>query len=149
MIRRARLDEDVARFARTLRLTAQEAIVRGQELIVQIDITDGYYTVYETDKKVALEDREPLISGGSLDRYFIEKIEFEDGKLQFSGDLILRATPEGWSQSVAFNLKEGVYGAVPRKHFMRCDRLTARVVSSKEPLELLGSRTRVSMVSPL
>ena len=51
VVRKTRLDADIARFARTLRKTAELAVLYGRELDVVVDITDGYYTIYDPSRE--------------------------------------------------------------------------------------------------
>ncbi len=141
-----RLDEDVNRFARTLRMTAEIAVLRGCHLDVVIEVTPGYYTVYEHSEEGYDEEIEPLIEQRGLDRCYIEQVGHEDGSHQYSGDLILRATPQGWEKSVTFDLID-----IPNEHyrFLNCGRLTTRVVVSNRPLELIEPQMEVSMTSPI
>jgi len=145
-LQQLRLNEDVSRFARTLRLSSEEAVMRGREIAVVIEVLDGYYTVYEAnDNNIYREIDTPIIERQGLDICWIDKINHEDGTNQYSGELILRATPGGWNRSVVFDLidKEG------RRRFLRCDHLTTRVIESKQPLELLEPREQVSMTAPI
>jgi len=145
-IQQLRLDEDVRRFARTLRLSAEEAMMRSRDVAVVIEVLDGYYTVYEAkENDIYREIDTPLVERQGLDICWIDKINHEDGTNQYSGELILRATPSGWNRSVVFDLidKEG------RRRYLRCDRLTTKVTESKQPLELLEPREQVSMTAPI
>jgi len=147
MIRRDRLDNDVARFVRTLRLTAQEAVLRGEELVVFIEITDGYYTVYEVDEeKEETQTESSLIERRGLDWCYIEQMELEDGSCQYSGEYNLRATPLGWSRSLVFNL---IDDRDERRRYVRCDRMTTQVKSTSQPLELLKAEKDVGPSSSL
>ena len=152
-IRQTRLEDDVSQFARTLRTVTEQAILRGKELAVVIDVTDGYYTVYESQREDMdeneLDESEedmPIIDRQGLDLCYIEQIDFEDGSHQYSGDLIMYATAQGWKASVVFNL---IDDRDERRRFVRCDRLTARVVVSRQPLEMIEPQAEVSMNSTL
>jgi len=147
MLERSRLNRDVADFARTLRLTAEQAITRGQELAVVIEVTDGYYTVYEANEKdiYDADEIEPLIERQSLDFSYIDDIEFEDGSRQYSGELILHADRVGWSSTVVFSL----LGLKEQPRFVVCEKLTPRVTVSNQPLDLLLGQEDVSMTLPI
>ena len=146
MIRRSRLDEDVARFSRTMRLTAEQAVLRGRDLAVVVEITDGYYTVYEANEENRYGgELEPVIAQQSLDRCYIDQTDFEDGTHQYSGELILRATPEGWATSIVLNLR-GIYD---RQRFVRYDRATTRVIVARQPLYLPEPQEQVYMTVPV
>ena len=143
---RAELDEDLKRFGRTLRLTAEEAVKTGKTLAVVIDVMDGYYTVYEAnDDNRYNGDQEAVIETSSLDKCWIDEIIFEDGSHQYSGELFLRATPHGWGGSVLLNIID----KDDRARFVRCDRATTRVLVKRQPLGMLEAREEVSMTSRL
>ena len=145
MIGRSVFDKDVGRFARTLRVTAEQAIFRGETLAVVIDVRDGYYTVYEANSEDRYDDLEPLIDRKGLDECYIETIEFADGSHQFSGELILHATAEGWESSWLFELID----LDERLRWLRCDGFTPRVVVDNQPLEMLEAHSELSMSSSL
>ena len=139
---RARIDEDVADFARTLRLAAEQAIFRNRNYVILVEVTDGYYTIYEADSEgVILEDAEPLIETAVLDRVYIDEIEHEDGSHQYGNELHLHATPHGWKFSVSMILLD----PDERSRFMRCDRLTTRVVVSRNFLPIRAALKDVSI----
>lgn len=141
MLGRAAFDEDVAQFARVLRTAAEEAVFRGTTLAVVIDVTDGYYTVYEaTTNDVYDEQSEPLIAQAGLDQCYIDDIEYADGGHQFSGQVVLHATPQGWENSWLFTLID----LREQLRWVRCDRLTTRVTVRSEPLELPEALDEVS-----
>jgi type II secretory pathway pseudopilin PulG len=148
MIRRAKLTSDISRFARTLRMAAQQAVLSGKDILVVIEVTDGYYTVYQADAPGSLDydSNDPLIERDSLDYYYIDKIDFDDGSHQYSGKLILRATAKGWGRSFVFNFLDD---RDESRRYIRCDRFTWRVVSSQHPLEIIKARSNVSMSSPI
>jgi len=138
------IDEDVGLFCRTLRLTAEEAVLRGRELIVVVEVTDGYYTVYESNKEDDYDDEEtePVIDRKSLDVCYLDIIEFDDGTQQFSGELYLRATPEGWKHSILMTLLDD---RDEQYRYIRIDRLTTRVLRDRNPLEMLEPQEEVSI----
>ncbi len=169
------LNEDVKKFVKTLRQTAEAAMLEGRYFDILIDITDGYYTVYEINAEVKKNADDatrgpefnktidgvdvpwdaaspdfttmtPVIERQGLDECYIEQILFLNAATQYSGELILHATPSGWKQSVVFDLID-----VPNKNwrFVRCDAMTARVTYSAFPLELLETRESVSMTNVL
>ena len=141
-IERARVDEDVADFARTMRIAAQQAIFHNRNYVILIEVTDGYYTIYESDNEgVIAEDTEPLLDTAVLDRVYIDEIEHEDGSHQYGNELILHATPQGWKSSVMMILLD----PEERIKFLRCDRLTTKVVVSSQPLTMLAARSDVSI----
>jgi len=166
VIQQAQLDEDVAQFARTLRTTAELAILYGYELQVVIDVMGGYYTVYdfhpkedkEFDKNAGEEqedeqeiyynesEMEPLIAEQRLNRCFIEQINLDDGSHQFSGEYILRATPRGWERSLVFSL---IDDRDKQQRWVRCDRMTVRVEMSRKPLEIPEPLEEVSIMSAM
>jgi len=166
VIQQAQLDEDVAQFARTLRTTAELAILYGYELHVVIDVMDGYYTVYDFHSKKDKEyddkavegqgeeyevyydesENEPLIAEQRLNRCFIEQINLDDGTHQFSGEYILRATPRGWERSQVFNL---IDDRDKQQRWVRCDRTTVRVEVSRKPLEIPEPLEEVSIMSEM
>lgn len=134
LVQRVRLDEDVSRFAQTLRLAAEQAVFLGRDIEIELEVTDGFYTVYDTDdpKTDKKEDgKKVLIPTRGLNRSYIDVIEYEDGSRQYSGELVLKATPEGWSSTVLFSLLDD---RDEHQRYLRCDRMTTRViVSSQEP----------------
>ncbi|MBN1845477.1 MAG: hypothetical protein JW810_07320 [Sedimentisphaerales bacterium] len=139
---RVRLDRDVQRFVHTLRATAEEAVRRSQTFAVVIDVYDGYYTVYEVDEKDQIDQNvEPFIEQQALDECWIDEMEFEDGSHQYSGQVILRATAEGWSGSLLFRLID----REDRQRYVRCDRFTTRVIADRHPLELLEAKSQIAM----
>ena len=155
VVRKTRLDADVARFARTLRKTAELAILYGRELDVVIDITDGYYTIHDRSREEESNDEtindgyeyiEPVIEQQGLDHCYIEQIDFLDGSHQYSGELILHATAKGWGTSVVFNL---IDDRNQRKRYVRCDRQTVKVKESRQPLNMLEPKKEVSMTTPM
>ena len=204
VVRRSRLEGDVARFARTLRTAGELAVYYGRELHIVIDVTDGYYTIYDpfrepeedwTKREEPGEGREeagrdaagsetsgsetasrdvagsgvagkednvapevidkyqidysylePLMETQGLDRCYIEQIDFVNGTHQYSGELILFATGQGWGASVVFNL---IDDRNERRRWVQCNRNTVRVIQSRQPLEMIEPRTEVSMSSPL
>ena len=156
VVRKTRLDKDVARFARTMRKTAELAVLYGRELDVVIDITDGYYTIYDQSRKEeqsedetindGYEYIEPVIEQQGLDHCYIEQIDFSDGSHQYSGELILHATAEGWGTSIVFNL---IDDRNQRKRYVSCDRQTVRVKESRQPLSMLEPKKEVSMTTPM
>lgn len=145
-IRQVRLGEDVAQFARTLQLAANQAVFSQKNFTVVIDVMDGHYTVYGEKEKI--NDPTPrLIDTQRLKWSYIESVEFEDGTHQYSGNITLTATPQGWNHSILFNL---IDDRNEQRHFLRCDRFTSRTTVSRQPLELW--RPRKSMTwrhSPL
>jgi len=137
LVQRTRLDEDVSRFAQTLRLAAEQAVFLGRDIEILLEVTDGYYTVYEASESGTEEGQESeaeqkiLIPTRGLNRSYIDVIEYEDGSRQYSGELVLKATPEGWSSTVLFSLLDD---RDEHQRYLRCDRMTTRViVSSQEP----------------
>ena len=143
---RARLGRDVARFARTLRLATEQAIFRGRDLAVAIEVTDGYYTIYEIDDQGHFDpDAEPLIARQSLDYCYIDDMEFADGSHQYSGEVVLYATPQGWSGSVIFNL----IGLNEQRLFLTCRSATTQVIVANQPLEMPKPQQSVSIASPI
>lgn len=137
LVQRTRLDEDVSRFAQTLRLAAEQAVFLGRDIEILLEVTDGYYTVYEASGLETEEGQESeaeqkiLIPTRGLNRSYIDVIEYEDGSRQYSGELVLKATPEGWSSTVLFSLLDD---RDEHQRYLRCDRMTTRViVSSQEP----------------
>jgi len=139
-LRQVRADRDATRFARTLRLAAEEAILRRQSLVVVIEVYDGYYTVYEANAKNEYYDAEPLLPRASLDHYWIDQIEFDDGSQQYSGEVIITVGPEGFPSSLLFHLVD----RDDRRMYVRCDRFTPRVVWAAQPLEMPEVRAAVS-----
>jgi len=138
--------EDVNKFVSTLRLTANEAMFRGQSLVVILDVTTGYYTVYEKRAdNIYNEDVEPLIERQGLDFSYIQIAEYGDGSQQFSGEMELLATPEGWSDSWLFEIID----LQDRLKWVRTDRMTTRVVQSDQPLEIMAALPEVSITSSL
>ena len=155
VVRKTRLDEDVARFARTLRKTAELAVLYGRELDVVIDVTDGYYTIYDQSHEEQPNDEtindgyeyiKPVIEQQGLDHCYIEQVDFLDGSHQYSGELILHATAKGWGTSIVFNL---IDDRNQRKRYVRCDRQAVRVKESRQPLSMLEPKKEVSMTMPM
>ena len=147
-LKRSRLDSDVAQFARTMRLAAEQAVLTGETFAVAIEIYDGYYEIYEdNDENVngANGDIEPLIERQSLDRCWIDEIEFEDGSRVYSGEVVFRATPEGWKDSLIFRIKD----RDDRWRYIRCDKFTTNVTVARKPLELLQPQESLSMRTSL
>ena len=135
LVQRTRLDEDVSRFAQTLRTAAEQAVFLGRDIEIELEVTDGYYTVYETGGPKADESEEGktvLIPTRGLNRSYIDVIEYEDGSRQYSGELVLKATPEGWSSTVLFSLLDD---RDEHQRYLRCDRMTTRVIVSSQELE--------------
>jgi len=141
-----RLDADVAEFARNLRLAAEHAVLKGETYAVVIDVYDGRYAVYPTDEsgENLLEER-PLLEPRLLQRCWIDEVEFEDGSTQYSGQIIIRATPQGWSGSVLMHLAD----KDDRQRDLRLDKLTTNVVLARERLQLLEPQRNLSLHTPL
>lgn len=138
----ARVDGDVAEFARMLRRATEQAIFRNRNYVVLIEVTDGYYTIYEANSDgVIADDAEPLLERQVLDRVYIDEIEHEDGSHQYGSELRLHATPQGWKNSVLMVLLD----PEERIRFLRCDRLTRRVVVSRQPLDMLQALSDVAI----
>lgn len=144
--RRSRLDDDVARFSRTLTLAAEQAIFSRTNYLVVIEVMDGLYTVYEDLGGGKYDEYDPLIAQRSLNWCYIESIEYEDGSQQYSGEVILRASPAGWENSVLFSLLDDEND---RERFLRCDRLTTRNMVSNHFLDFSWTEETVSMTSAL
>jgi len=147
-VRRARLDNDVGRFTRTLRTAADYAAYSGKTVAVVLDVTDGYYTVYEANAKDSYDDMdiEPIMEQQALDWCYIEEVELEDGSKQYSGEIILHVTPRGWGASVLFYLLDDRNNL---HRFVRCDRFTPRVVQSRTPVYLLETHEELSLSMPI
>ena len=147
MMERSRLNKDVGDFARTLRLTAEQAITRGQKLAVVIDVIDGYYSVYEANEEniYDADEIEPLIERQSLDYCYIDDIEFQDGSRQYSGELILYADRQGWTATTIFSL----LGLKEQLRFIVCEQVTPRVRVSNQVPDLLLGQEDVSMTTPI
>lgn len=146
-VRQTHFQEDLGRFARTLRITAEHAILSGQNLVVVIQVYDGKYTVFPANAEdlYDADDTEPLIDEQVLDKNYIDDIEWEDGSKQYSGELILRATPQGWKRSVVLTLLD----MDESPHALRCEQMTPRVVLSQRPLEIPETYTNLSIDTPL
>lgn len=141
-----RLDADVAAFARTLRLAAEHAVLRGESFAVVIGVYDGEYVVYPAKPDNFYTDSDdPLVEPQRLNRCWIDEIEFEDGSTQYSGQVILQATPQGWGGALIFHLLD----KDDRARYLRCDKYTTNVVVDRQPLYLLEPQTKVSIFSPL
>jgi len=167
-IQQARSSEDVFRLAHTLRMAAENAVMQGKKFAVVIDITDGYYEVYKLDIDDSFYDEqddreesdeldeldesdeldeldeldEPFVKPGYLKDNYIEQIDFEDGSYQLSGEFVLYATAQGWDQSVVFRL---INDQTEQQRFLRCDRYTTNVKSSRKPIELLEPLEKLTM----
>ena len=138
----AKLDRDVGQFVNTLRGAVQEAILRQENLVVVIEVHDGYYTVYqESEPGEYDEDAEPLFEREQLRCCWIDEMEFEDGERQYSGMVKIKATPHGWSGSMLFNLLD----KDDRERFVRIDRYTTRGIMDNKPLELLEAKNTITM----
>ena len=144
IVQSAKFDRDVGQFSRTLRLAAEQAIFRNERLAIVIDVYDGYYTVYEANEDdVYNEQVEPFIERQGLDFCYIDDIEFEDGSHQYSGELILYATPQGFAAPILMTLID----LEEQYRFLSCRRLTTHVQVSKQPLELPEAKAELSMAS--
>ena len=139
-IRRVRLDEDIAQFARTLRLASDQAVFSKKNFIVKIDVMDGYYTVYEEESKMSTQTPR-LIDTQQLKWSYIKNAQLEDGTHQYSGDITLVATPQGWNHSILFNL---IDDRNERKRYIRCDRFTSRTTVLRQPLEMWQPRKSIT-----
>ena len=144
-IKQTRMNEDVGRFARTLRIAAREAVMRQKDLLVVVDVYDGYYSLYVDDPEEPYsEASEPLLDPEQLSFCWIDEIEFEDGSRQYSGQLRLRATPRGWSGSRLMKLVYEKRGSDLRmERYLRCDRFTTRVTVSRKPISLPQAKPRL------
>lgn len=146
VFRRQELKEDIGRFSQTLSIAAEQAVFSRTTYLVVIEVMDGYYTVYEDLGDGRYDEFEPLLETDSLNRFYIETIEFEDGSKQYSGEVILRATAQGWESSVLFSLLDDEND---RQSYLRCDRLTTRNVVSNLPLDFFWPLEEVSMSDPI
>jgi len=143
---RVRLDDDLATFHQTLRLACEQAIFSGKTYIVDIEVTDGYYTVYaDADKKSQDNETEILIDEQQLKWCYIDEVEFRSGSHQYSGRVKLKATPQGWDDTLLFVITD----EFDQLRFLRCDRLTPQVTISRQPLDMPKIVKDVSMSSPL
>ena len=141
-----RLNEDVGRFTHTLNMAAEQAVFSGRTHAVVIGVYEGSYAIYPVNANNKYSDKlEPILPPQRLERCLIEKIDFENGNTQFSGEVVLYATPQGWSASILFNLRDKDY----QRRYVRCDRLTTRVVYDNRTLELMKPRSSVSMYTIL
>jgi len=146
-VRQAYFQDDVRRFSRSLRAAAEHAVLTGKPLVVVIEVFSGEYNIFEAnaDDLYDPEEVEPLLGPRILDQSYIEQVEFEDGSRQYSGQVMLRATPQGWKGTVLMTLRD----LDDRAYFIRCDRLTPRVVLSHQPLEIPEPRKELSIYTPL
>ncbi len=142
ILQRTRMDRDVDRFVHTLRLAVEQAVFRSQTVIVDVEVMDGYYVVYPEPGKDQREDEvEPLVPEQQLKWSYIDNIEYADGKHQYSGRFQLKATPQGWEDAVLLTLTD----EFEQMRYVRCDRITSQVASSRYPLEIPQVRKDVSM----
>jgi type II secretory pathway pseudopilin PulG len=143
---RVRLEGDLDTFRQTLRLACEQAVFSGKTYIVDIEVTDGYYTVYaEAPKEGPNEEVEILIDEQQLKWCYIDEIEFRNGAHQYSGGVKLKATPKGWDDTLLFVLTD----EFDQWRYLRCDRLTAQVTVSRQLLEMPKVFRDVSMSSPI
>jgi len=144
-IKQTRMNEDVGRFARTLRMVVREAVIRQKDLVVEVEVYDGYYSVYVDDPEEPYsEASEPLLEPEQLSFCWIDEIEFANGSRQYSGQLRLRATPQGWSGSWLMKLVYEKRGSDLRmERYLRCDRFTTKVTVSRKPISLPQPKTRL------
>jgi len=141
-----RLDADVAAFARTLRLAAEHAVLQGETFAVVIEVYDGKYSVYPANPENDYFDNdETLLEPQRLERCWIDEIEFEDGSPQYSGEVVIQATPQGWAGSILVHLLD----KDDRARYLRLDKLTTNVVVDRNELSLLEPQKNVYMLSPL
>ena len=146
VLRKLRLDKDISDFAQTLQQVVDQAVFSGVTYVVAIEVTDGYYTVYEDQGEERRGDEEPFIPEDQLKWCYIEDVEYEDGSHQYSGDLELVATPQGWERSVLLSLLDD---RNERQRFLRCERLTRNIQVAGYPLVLPEALEDVSMSTPL
>ena len=146
VIRKSRFDRDVAQFSQTLRIAAEQAIFRNQRLAIVIDVYDGYYTVYPANEQDRYTDElEPLIDRQGLDHCYIDDIEFEDGSHQYSGELIMYATPTGFGATVLMTLVD-----LDQQYlFLSCNRLTTQAVVAPQPPDVPLPQTELSLSTPI
>ncbi|MBN2377858.1 MAG: type II secretion system protein [Sedimentisphaerales bacterium] len=144
-IKQTRMNEDVSRFARTLRTAAREAVIRQKDLLVVVEVYDGYYSVYVDDPEEPYSEvSEPLLEPEQLSFCWIDEIEFEDGSRQYSGQLRLRATPQGWSGTRLMKLVYEKRGSELRmERYLRCDRFTTKVTVSRQPISMPQAKARL------
>ena len=142
---RVRLDNDLAIFDQTLRLACEHAVFSGKTYIVDIEITDGYYTVYSETPADSQDQEEILIDEQQLKWCYIDEVEFRNGAHQYSGRVKLKATPKGWDDTLLFVLTD----EFDQVRYLRCDRLTARATVSRQPLDMPKIYRDVSMSSPI
>ncbi|MCF7956822.1 MAG: hypothetical protein K9M57_00090 [Phycisphaerae bacterium] len=142
-IRRARVHDDISKFCQTLRLVAEEAVLQNRRFTIVIDVTNGYYNVYEEKAKTDYDMYdEPVLGQGSLDISYIEQAVFQDGKHTLSGNMELKATPNGWQQSVLLDL---IDDRMEQPHYIRFDQGTTRVMVSRQKLELPAVKKDLSL----
>ncbi len=146
-IRQAHFREDVGRFARTLRRTAEHAVLAGQSYTIVVEVEDGYYTVYPGNDEDIYdpEEGETLIDEQVLDKSYIVDVETDDGDQSSLSELWIKVGPGGWRSTVTLALKD----LDDRDYFIRCDRETPRVMLFMMREEIPESLTDVDMNTPL
>ncbi len=146
VFRGQRLNRDVSRFVQIMTLTAQQAVFNSNNYLVFIDVNSGIYTVYEEVSKNTYDEFDPLIDASSLDWCYIDEILYDDGSNQYSGELILRATPRGWDRSVLLNL---IDDQNEYRRYVRFERHTLNINVSNLPLDFPEAYEELSMDSPI
>ncbi|MBI9017429.1 MAG: hypothetical protein JEZ07_09245 [Phycisphaerae bacterium] len=169
-IRKTDVSQDVQQFADTMRDIAEHAVLTGKSFELVLDITDCVYNVYEAgpenqqdeqkktdiseltdDELLEFEDDDLLLDEDEKESIFedltmlisfIEEIEFSDGSRQYSGELIMRATPGGWDKSVLFQTMDDENEYM---NFIRLDEGTPRVTVSEFDLEIQESKKNVGI----
>ncbi|MBN2210323.1 MAG: hypothetical protein JW709_02900 [Sedimentisphaerales bacterium] len=146
-IRQAHFLDDVDRFARTLRRTAEQAVLTGQPYTIVVEVEDGYYTVYPGNDEDIYdpEESETLIDEQILDKSYIVEIETDEGDQSSLSELLLKVGPSGWRSTVTMALKD----LDDRDYYIRCDRETPRVTVSMERQEIPEPMMDVDMTTPL
>ena len=158
-IRKENVSEDVKQFADTMRLVAEHAVLTGKTYEVVLEITDCVYTIYETDpekekqsKKTAgdeatdeeleEEEEESIFDELTMLISFIEEVKFADGSRQYSGEVVMKATPQGWDKSVLFQTLDD---RNEFEMFIRLDQGTPRVTVSDSVLEIQEIKKDISL----
>ena len=145
-IKQWRFNQDVSEFAQMLHQGAEHSVYTNRTHVAVVKVLDKSYAVYPTNAEQKYQRGvRPLIPQQRLKYSEFDEVKFEDGSNQFSGDVLIYISPQGWQASVLFKLTDDDN----RRRYVRCDRFTTRVRYDNKPIDLIAPRANLTMYSSL
>ena len=147
-IKQWRINQDASELAQMLRLGAEHSVYTNRTFVAVINVSDNRYAVYPTNAEQKFQRGvRPLIPQQYLRYCEFDRIEFDDGSNQFSGEVLIYISPQGWKASVLFELHDKNDNT--RRRYVRCDRFTTRVRYDNKPIDIIAPRANLTMYSSL